>query len=934
MNGRSGAIARLGVRMGFVAAMAFVCSPATGQQSVVERVGDSVGGFQPNAPSNGPVCSNGGACVAFYSDATNLLPQGSGGDNNGYTDVYVFDGATMRRVSQAEDGTSGNGPSMAQRFRPSIDDGCSCVAYSSDASNLVPNDTNNRTDVILTTLSDPQSNELISVGTDGNSANGSSSFASVSADCSRVAFRSTASNLVDGDENLQSDIFVHDRTTGGVTRVSVANDGSEADGASTTPSISGDGRCVAFASQASNLGEGDTNGTYDIYVSCDGQISCRASVSSEGVGANDISFHPALNQDGTIVAFKSEADNLVAGDLNGQPDVFVHDCVAGTTERVSVGNGGQESNDISIPPSISRDGLRIAFGNFGSNLAKVSTNGRSQIYVRDLETGQTILISVNDDGEAQNGSSPDLPPSICPDGDLVTFASAATNLGANDGNGVQDVFIGSVGTPPTPTPPPATPTEPVPCDKDGDCDTGQVCNMTTGLCEAAPTPTPTVGCSNNEECAEIPPGNLICEGGICVDPSTPTPTFTPLPTCMADEDCFCEPGTPPEDCDRCRAGVCVPPRDCDDGTVDLDCRGERETCIEGFCECGGDCNLNGLAFGSEISTMMCILGGSCSEDACVTADVNEDGEVTGCDVTLAVINLGLGCPGEGTPLVFGAQRTSETRTVAIGSFGNAAPGQIVTIPLSIEGGGEVSSAHTDILIDTSEVEIEVIVETDGAILPQCELASALQGTFDDTAIRLPQHPPLPLGTRRIRVAAIDTTLPFPLDSFGEGEFASCRFRVDPATVPGTVIPLTGDPLHTEVGDPSAAPFNSVVADGSITVISPPPCDSDDDCDEGLFCRNGVCVPDVDCEGPEDCQPRQVCLEDQEMSGVTHCECVGDCNLDGRVRGNEITSMINIINGVSDVTTCLAADQDGDGRVRANDITQAILNINQGCPGQF
>lgn len=923
MIGRSGATARIGVRVTVLtAALALVCSAAAGQGSIVERVG----GLQPNAPSDGPVCSNGGACVAFYSDATNLLPQGSGGDNNGYTDVYLVSGDGVRRISQAEDGSSANGPSMAQRFRPSIDDNCTCVAYSTDASNLVPNDTNKRTDVVVTLLGDPQVNELMSVGLDGNSANGSSSYASVSRDCSRVAFRSTATNLVDGDENNASDVFVHDRDSDTVTRVSVANDGSEADGPSTTPSISGDGRCVAFASQASNLMDGDTNGTYDIYVSCDGQITCRASVSSDGEGANDISFHPALNEDGTIVAFKSEADNLVENDLNGQPDVFVHNCTTGATERVSIGVGGEESNDIAIPPSITRDGTRVAFGSFGSNLASVATNGRSQIYVRDLETGQTILISVNDKGEAQNGSSPDLPPSICPDGDFVTFSSVATNLGANDNNGVQDIFIGSVGTPPTPTPIPPTPTMPVPCNGDTDCDPGQVCNTETGLCEAAPTPTPTIPCENDEDC----PSGLICLNDVCTDPSTPTPTPTPLPTCMTDEDC-CE-GVPVEECIfRCRAGVCVPQRECTFETADLDCRGERETCVDGFCECGGDCNLNGLAFGTEISTMMCILGGSCEEDECVTADVNEDGEVTGCDVTLAVLNLGLGCPGEGTPLIFGAQRTSEDRTVAIGST-EATRGEIVTIPLSIEGGGEVSSAHTDILIDTSEVDIRVVVENDGAILPQCELAPALQGTFDDTAIRLPQVPRNPEGIRRIRVAAIDTTLPFPLDTFGPGEYANCTFRVGADVPTGTVIPLMGDPSRTEVGDFNAAPFNSLVADGSITVVDVM-CDTDDDCPEGTFCQNGKCVPDIMCETFEECLPRQACVELPDMSGVNRCQCVGDCNLDGRVRSNEITAMINIINGISDVTTCLAADQNGDGRVRANDITLAILNINQGCPGQ-
>lgn len=927
MDGRSAAVAWVGVRVaGLLATLTLLGSPALGQIQQITRPD----GGQPNAPSSGPVCSNGGACIAFYTEASNLLPQGPGGDNNGYTDVYVYDGI-FRRVSETADGGSANGPSMSERFRASIDDDCTCVAFSTEASNLVPNDTNNRTDVILRTLGDPPTNELMSVGLDGNSGNGSSSFASVSADCSKVAFRSTASNLVEGDTNLVSDIFVHDRGSGVVSRVSVAMGGVEANGPSTTPSISGDGRCVAFASLASNLWEGDTNGVYDIYVACDGEVTCRASVSSDGQGANDISFHPALNEDGTIVAFKSEATNLVPGDFNRQPDVFVHDCSTGTTERVSVGNGGQEGNDIAIPPSITRDGTRVAFGSFASNLASVATNGRSQIYVRDLETGQTILISVNDRGQAQNGSSPDLPPSICPDGNFVTFASSATNLGGGGASG-QSIFVGPVGAPPTPTPPVPTPTLPVPCSSNTDCDPGQVCNLETGLCEIAPTPTPRIICDDENPC----PGGLVCDDdGFCVDPSTPTPTPTPLPTCMTDEDCPCDPETPVEECDRCRAGVCVPPRPCEFETADLDCRGERETCVEGFCECGGDCNINGLVFGTEISTMMCILGGACQDESCITADVNEDGDVTGSDITLAVLNLGLGCPGEGTPLIFGAQRTSETRTVSIGNT-IAIPGQVVTIPLSIDDGDEVSSAHTDILIDTSEVEIEVTVEQDGAILPQCELAPALQGTFDDTAMRLPQVPQNPPGIRRIRVAAVDTTLPFPLDTFPLGEYANCRFRVGAGVAPGTVIPLMGDPNRTEIGDFNAQPFNSVVADGSITVDDPiSGCDENPEiCPEGTICRNNVCVPDTPCETFEDCLDRQACIPDPEMSGVNRCECVGDCNLDGRVRSNEITAMINIINGIADVTTCLAADQDGDGRVRANDITQAIININQGCPGQL
>jgi hypothetical protein len=913
MEVRSSLLVRVATIFVSIAALAVAVAPATAQV-FLER--QSRVGVEPNGPSNGGVADADGSCVAFYSDATNLLPQGVGGDNNGFTDVFVADrdAGVISLVSVGAGGEAANGPSMAQGFRPSIDAGCTCVAFSSDATNLVAGDSNRRTDVFVRLL-EAGTTELASVGVDGP-ANGSSSAASVSGDCGRVAFQSTASNLVAGDENRKSDIFVYDRGGAGVSRVSVGAGGEEANGSSITPSMSADGRCVAFASAATNLWPGDTNGVNDIYVACDGQITCRASVNGDGDEADAISFHPALSADGNIVAFKSEATNLVANDFNRQPDVFVHDCTAGTTVRVSVSSAGVEGNDISIPPTISDDGTQVAFGSFASNLiVGTATGGHSQIYVHDLTTGETILISADEDGNAANGSSPDIQPSISRDGNFVAFTSLATNLVPGDTNGYPDVFIGSVGAPPPPTPTP-TPTEPlIPCSLDQDCPAGQICGP-DGFCIKAPTPTPTIPCQMDEDCPE----GLVCIGNVCTDPSTPTPTPTPLPTCETDEDCL-EPGT------VCRAGVCVPHRECESG---LECRGERETCLDFFCECGGDCNLNGLVFGSEISRMMCQLGGSCSIDECPAGDINQDGQVTGCEVSLAVRNLGLGCPGEGVPLVFGEQRTSETRTINIGSVAGAA-GQFIDIPVSLEGGDEVTTAHTDILIPFERADVTVTELESGELRPNCMLDARLQGTFFPE-IRLPQQPRNPEGIRRLRLAEVDITPPFPLDFFGEGPLFSCRFRIGAGEEAGAVIPLMGDPTRTEIGDFNAQPFNSVVSDGSITVIDIM-CSSDEDCPEGTFCQNGKCVPDIMCETFEDCLPRQACIELPDMSGVNRCECVGDCNLDGRVRSNEITAMINIINGATDVTTCLAADQNGDGRVRANDITLAILNINQGCPGQ-
>src|SRR5579862_846786 len=348
-------------------------------------------GTPPNGNSSGAVASGDGECVAYYSDASDILPPGSP-NLHGFTNVYAFDRNTLETkwVSVGLNGMAPNGPSQAQRFRPSIDSDCSCVAFSSDATNLVPNDTNGKTDVFVRGLqagTAAGTTLLASIGFGGEPADGASSFPSVSGDCSRVAFQSLADNLVPNDTNNFSDIFVYDIASGMTTRVSVGPGDTQANGASITPSFSADGRCVAFASAATNLlpSSPDTNQTLDIYVECDGVVTCRASVNTGGQQANDLSFLPALNADGTIVAFKSNASNLVADDFNGEPDVFVHNCTTGETIRVSVGDEGQEGDGAAIPPSISGDGRFVAFGSFASNLIRgVNVGGNSQAYVRDL----------------------------------------------------------------------------------------------------------------------------------------------------------------------------------------------------------------------------------------------------------------------------------------------------------------------------------------------------------------------------------------------------------------------------------------------------------------------------------------------------------------------------------------------------------------------
>jgi len=874
----------------------------------VHLISQRPGGGQPNGNSNGAVANSDGRCVAYYSDATNIVPN----DRNGFTDVFVFDreSRVTTLVSVGEGGQPANGPSQAQKFRPAIDGGCQVVAFSSDASNLVPDDDNDRTDVFARDLAG-STTRLVSTGLGGAPADGASSFPSMSGDTQLIAFQSVASNLVPDDTNRASDIFMAD-SGGSITRISVGPGGAQADGPSITPSISADGRCVAFASAATNLQAGtvDRNGVLDIYVACDGIVTCKASVSSTGQAADQMSFLPQINADGTIVAFKSNATNLVPGDLNQSADVFAHNCVTGETQRVSVGDQGQEGNDIAIPPTISGDGRFIAFGSFASNLLQgQSTGGFSQVYVRDLQRQTTVLVSSSLDGQPGNGSVPDLPPSITLDGQWVAFQSLATDLVLVNTQGYLDAYIrGNVTVAPTATrtntaPPTPTPTLPVPCTRDTDCPVGQVCGP-DDVCVTAPTPTPTIACDNTEDC---PPG-LFCVDNVCRDLSTPTVTPTPLPTCVTDEDC-------PEGTE-CKAFVCVPPRPCDN---QIECRGIREACLDGFCECGGDCNTDGIVFGSEITKMVCIVGGQCLIGVCPAGDINQDGSVTAADITLAVDNLGLGCPGEGSPLIYALDRTTETRTIEFGSI-TGIPGEFVTIDVGLTGGDDVTTAQVDVLFDMSQLQVSITE-------PACTLHPRLldEGSFE-AEVRLPQVPSNPPGLGRLRLAVLDK-MP-PIDSFGEGPIWQCTFRIQPGAAPGSGQ-LLYDTMRLEIADPGANPFNAQVGGGAIVVNPRPPCETDDMCPDGTECKGNECRPIIDCDGPM-AGPGQ-CLDDRQACVDDQCECVGDCNLDGRVRANEITIMINIINGETPLDACLAADFNGDGRVRANDITIAVNNINLGCP---
>jgi Tol biopolymer transport system component len=324
--------------------------------------------------------------------------------------------------SVSSDGNEGNGST----WDSSISADGRYVAFRSYASNLVANDNNGVTDIFVR---DRLSGETtrVSVDLNGNEANGNNYQASISADGRYVAFKSYASNLVANDNNGVTDVVVHDRLSGETTRVSVDSNGNEGNGNSHQASISADGRYVAFNSWANNLVANDNNNRFDIFVH-DRQSgeTTRVSIDSNGNEANNESLKPSISVDGRYVAFYTLATNLVANDNNRHYDIFVHDRQSGETTRVSVDSNGNEANNESLKPSISADGRYVAFESRATNLVANDNNGYKDIFVHDRQSGETTRVSVDSNGNEANSQIKD--PSISADGRYITFFSQATNF--------------------------------------------------------------------------------------------------------------------------------------------------------------------------------------------------------------------------------------------------------------------------------------------------------------------------------------------------------------------------------------------------------------------------------------------------------------------------------------------------------------------------
>jgi Tol biopolymer transport system component len=404
------------------------------QTSATTRVSVSSSGAEGNGNSVVPSLSGDGRLVAFDSDATNMVA----GDTNAATDVFLRDlvSGLTTRISVGAGGAQGN----ARSSGPKLSTNGRFASFTSEATNLVSGDTNGFLDIFVRDLNANQTTR-VNVSSGGAQANDFSFEPAINQDGRFVAFSTSASNLVNGDTNMQSDVFVRDRQTGQTSRVSVAFNGTQGNGFSASPAISADGRFVAFGSGSNNLVPGGTNGQLQTFVrDRTAGNTVLASVSNGGAQANfGVSNPPSISADGRFVAFSSFSTNLVANDNNLQEDVFLRDRTAGTTIRVSNGLNGEEANGFNAFPTVSPDGRLVAFISDASNLVPGDTNNAVDLFVFDRTNGRITRVDVTSTG-GQADNRVILTSSISTDNRLIAFDSVATNLVPNDTNDWADVF--------------------------------------------------------------------------------------------------------------------------------------------------------------------------------------------------------------------------------------------------------------------------------------------------------------------------------------------------------------------------------------------------------------------------------------------------------------------------------------------------------------
>ena len=446
----------------------FVCSLTlvfgTAVQAQITRVSFAHDDSQSNHDSYQAAISDDGDVIAFRSSADNLVA----GDANNLPDVFVREitADTIERANVDDLGDVLTASHYRGAYWPSLSsDGNRLVfnVYNAYAKVFLRDRLANTTAEVLP-LSAPSSNNEDRTARQEPFLSGNGQFVVLHYDRNFLASHPPGAAPKDDENNIGHDIFWYDTVTMPVPQIErltrpdfVADqtcvgdpgmDCPEANADGFSPSVSDDGDRVAFYAFASNLVPDDDNDFEDVFVKfrrdagnnvvgIAGPI-IRVSESSAGVEADDASKEPFISGDGSVVAFRSLASNLVAGDSNERWDIFVHELSSSITTRVSVPTGGGEANHDSFSPSLSDDGRYVVFRSNANNLVAGDTNQRHDIFVHDRDTGTTARVSEPAGGGNANGHSYE--PAISGDGNWIVFESDATDLVAGDTNQSRDIF--------------------------------------------------------------------------------------------------------------------------------------------------------------------------------------------------------------------------------------------------------------------------------------------------------------------------------------------------------------------------------------------------------------------------------------------------------------------------------------------------------------
>lgn len=415
----------------------FLRTPADQRTRAIAR--RPIGGLANAESFNAALSANAGV-VAFATSASNLIAGVS--DTNGVSDVYLRPaagpGSTAWLISRTPGGQAGNGFSE----RPVLSAGATPrVAFQSDATNLVAGDSNGFTDIFVAEATGPV--RRVSVSSGGAQANANSLAPDLSGDGDRVVFSSDATNLVAGATTTQ--VYLHEIGGGLTTLVSRASGagGAIGDAGSFAPRISSNGRVAVFMSNASNLVSGVAlNSAPNAYLrELEAPFNTRIiSVDLAGTATgNGGSFEVAVDGTGNKVAFVTAANNLLAGDTNGWNDVYVRDLTTNILTRASLDPLGNQFTAPAEGISLSDDGRFLGFVIDRAFGAERGYGGSREAYVRDLQSGITVRIDLTADANLPNGSARQL--ELSGNGAYVALVSRASNLVPGDLNAQADTFL-------------------------------------------------------------------------------------------------------------------------------------------------------------------------------------------------------------------------------------------------------------------------------------------------------------------------------------------------------------------------------------------------------------------------------------------------------------------------------------------------------------